>query len=124
MGDCFEQSLNYMINECLFDKEKRKHVFLAHGHPTLAVPPFIKYVHAWIEYDDDTVYDVENDSRVPKELYYGIGKIDSSACFRYTYAEMRKKVTEHQHSGPWDLEMLEEEEEYREELEAWQIATS
>lgn len=65
----------------------------------------IEYGHAWVE-DGDTVHDYSRgrDIQMPKMLYYAFGNIDESKQFRYTPEEMRKKILDTGHWGPWDLQ--------------------
>jgi hypothetical protein len=104
------------MDKCLFDKENRKIYRLVHGRPTLKVPPFIKYGHAWVEIDGVTVFDTEHHKEVPKELYYAVGNIDSEDCLVYTYSEMAAHMRKHEHWGPWELPEDPEETELREAL--------
>jgi len=116
LGECFYSAGIYLMDKCLFNMEQRKTMRLVHGNPTLKKPPFIKYGHAWIELNEDTVFDTEHRREVPKDLYYAVGNIDPEECFVYTYEEMAKQVKEHEHWGPWELEEFPEETAYR---EAW-----
>jgi hypothetical protein len=110
-GNCFHASADFLTTKCLFDKHAQTQFILVHGYPTLTVPPYIEYLHAWIEIGDEKVLDAEHGSWAPKDLFYAVGNIDPERCRRYTYAEMRRKINEHGHWGPWDLGPSPEEEE-------------
>lgn len=102
-GDCYEAAGQYMMEHAIFSG-KEKGLLLVHGEVTGQRDiEGLKYGHAWIE-KGGMVIDVANgrDFRVPKEVYYAIGRIGTNV-HKYTVAEFRKKVMEHQHWGPWDL---------------------
>jgi hypothetical protein len=45
---------------------------------------------------------------MPKEIYYALGNInpeEKGAYETYTLAQVRKKVTQYKHYGPWDLDV-------------------
>lgn len=77
-------------------------VVLVHGRPTLTVPPFTKFGHAWIEIGHSIVYDTEKGVAVPKVLYYQAGQIDAVECFRYDFTTMRRWINRTHHWGPWE----------------------
>lgn len=100
-GDCFEAAAQYIL------ERKEEGLTLVHGRPTLQCEPFMKYEHAWIEMildGDHYVRDVSNgkDVFVPRAVYYGLGQIVMEDCYRYTFNEMRTKLLEFKHWGPWD----------------------
>ena len=99
---------NCMIGKCNY--------ILVHGEVTGQGPlEGVKYGHCWIE-DGDIVIDVSNgrNIRMPKEVYYLLGRIGSPETARfgieagnlhkYTWEEAREKILQHEHWGPWDLE--------------------
>ncbi len=116
LGDCFELSANFMIDTCCFDEEKQKAFRLVHGKPTLTVPPYIQYGHAWILLTDTQVLDLTIQRSAPKDRYYAKGRIKEEDCFVYTFAEMKALVNKTGHLGPWDLVESDEEKQLREEL--------
>lgn len=77
-------------------------VMLVHGMPTLTVPPYVKYGHAWLEIGDTFCYDAERDMIVPKALFYAVGKINPVECHEYNAGTFRAKVNEFGYWGPWD----------------------
>lgn len=82
-------------------------VTLVHGVPTLQRPPFEPFGHAWVEFTiggQVMVRDRANghDFVVSIEDYYQAGKIDPAQCQRYTLADLRRRVTETGHWGPWE----------------------
>lgn len=119
-GDCMEAAVNLMMeyNSSFFGKQLRandpKGVVLVHALVRGQGPVRGKrFPHAWVE-DGDTVIDQSNgnDIRMDKRAYYAIGGIkpnEKGAYFKYTYAEMKKKLKTMGHYGHWDLdEKLEE----------------
>ena len=85
---------------------KRDDIMLVHGEVTGQGPiAGIKFGHAWIEIGDE-VLDVSRGRsvRMPKVLYYGLGNVEEDKVFKYTPEEMRRKILEYGHWGPWDLQ--------------------
>jgi len=60
----------------------------------------VEHGHAWIE-DGDTVFDPANNIRLPKDEYYALARIQKAV--KYTFKELKRKVTEHRTWGAWDL---------------------
>ena len=105
-GDCYEANGKYFMDHAVLpgsDKGMR----LVHGEVTgQGSLEGVKYGHAWVE-DGNTVIDVSNgrNTRMPKALYYAIGQIDrNDNTHAYKPKEFRKKVMQHEHWGPWDLQ--------------------
>lgn len=107
-GDCYEAAVLYLLDHCLgMGVEHPNHnLRLVHGEVAGQGPLKGKtFGHAWIE-DGDLVIDRSNgrDVRIPKFLYYRVGRIDELDNFHvYTPEEVRKKVAETKVYGPWDL---------------------
>lgn len=107
-GDCYEAAGRYVVDHAIMGKER--HLLLVHGEVEQQVEPWLRYGHAWVE-DGETVIDVSNgrDIRMPKMLYYAFGKVyPNYPPFKpnlhvYTVEEMRKKILQYEHWGPWDL---------------------
>ena len=100
-GDCYEAAGEYMMRFLFGGGED---ILLVHGEVTGQGPlEGLKYGHAWVE-KGDTVIDLSNgrNLRMPKALYYQLGRIGSNV-HKYTMAEFRRKVSRHKHWGPWDL---------------------
>ena len=116
LGNCFEAAGEYMVDKCCFDDEQREHLRLVHGRVTRSLPPHIKYNHAWIEVNGETVIDPDQELTATVEDYYRAGRVDVESCVRYTYDVMAALVREYNHWGPWELEELPEEVEYRKTL--------
>ena len=51
-----------------------------------------------------TVYDYSNGRKIelPRAAYYGLGNIDPADARYYTFDEMTKMISQHQHYGPWE----------------------
>lgn len=67
----------------------------------------IPYGHAFIE-DDEWIYDFSNGREliIPKDIYYLIGKIQTTKPrhYKYTFEEAKRKMVETGTYGSWDLE--------------------
>ena len=101
-GDCFEVAAKFMFDATMYGT-KNLGLRLVHGEVTgQGAIDGVKFGHAWVE-DGGTVIDKSNgkDLRLPKSLYYALG--DISKTIEYTYEEMRQKLLESGHYGPWDL---------------------
>ncbi len=103
-GDCYRAAGKYVMDSGLFGGNQN--LILVHGIVTGQGPiRGIQYGHAWVE-DGDTVIDVSSgrDLRMPKPIYYALGNIDETQTVRYTSEEMRRKILDSKHWGPWDLQ--------------------
>ena len=101
-GDCYQVAGRYMMDNGMFSKNPN--LVLVHGIVTgQSEIEGVKYGHAWVE-DGDMVIDKSNgrDLKIPKELYYMLGNI--SETIRYSMSDMRKKIVETGHWGPWELQ--------------------
>jgi len=111
-GNCYEATGEFLMDKA-FHGEHAGYT-LVHGRPTLQVPPFIEYGHAWIEFSVDIegggpfadslvmCVDVDRGNTLPRPLFYALGNIDPDQCFRYTYPDLARWVTETGHWGPWE----------------------
>lgn len=102
-GNCYEVAGRYVLDQ-QFSENLKRDLILVHGEVTgQGAISGIKYGHAWVE-QGDTVIDKSNnrDLQIPKLAYYALGNITRTV--RYTPEEMRKKVLEFGHWGPWDLQ--------------------
>lgn len=99
-GDCYEANGREFLNNTDYD-------YLVHGEVQGQGPiSNITFGHAWLE-KGNTVYDFSNNRKleIPKDVYYAIGHIDSiNNIYKYDKPEFHKKLSEHEHWGPWDLE--------------------
>lgn len=108
-GDCYEAAFHYIMDHVLGMgvKEPNHGLRLVHGEVAGQGPlEGVTYGHAWIE-DGDIVIDQSNgrDIRMPRSLYYRIGKIaEIGNTHVYTPEEVRTKVLKHNVYGPWDLQ--------------------
>lgn len=94
-GRCFEEAGTFIMFE-------GQDWTLVHGIPTLQVPPYKRYGHAWVE-KDGIVKDLKTNTDIPVPFYYAFGRIDPEECKRYTLSDLRRMVTKHEHWGPWEL---------------------
>lgn len=102
-GDCYDANGALFVEEALFPGDD-KSLILVHGEVTGQGPiAGLKYGHCWIE-DGGSVIDVSNgrNIRMPKAKYYAMGQIGKNV-HKYKPEEVRKKILQHQHWGPWDL---------------------
>ena len=107
LGDCYEANGKFFMNETTpFLGGSSKNMRLVHGEVTgQGSLAGVNYGHAWVE-DGNTVIDKSNgkDLRIPKAVYYALGGIDhNDNLHKYTPEEFRRKVSKHEHWGPWDL---------------------
>lgn len=109
-GDCYESAVKHMMDHYLLSGEGRKKddMTLVQAEVTGQGPiSGMKYGHSWVE-RGDTVYDKSNgrDIEIPKSIYYAIGKISENPKkhHRYTWDQVKKKIHENGHYGPWELE--------------------
>ncbi len=113
-GNCYQEAASMIL-------DTHRDWILVHGRPTLAIPPYIEYGHAWIESPDREVVIDPSGREMPRAVYYAFGNIDSDDNIEYTSEEAREKVIEFKHWGPWegvDAEPpTEMEEDYEEEME-------
>jgi hypothetical protein len=101
-GDCYEAAGKYVMDHALFPGTDGS-LILVHGEVTgQGDIAGIQYGHAWVE-KGGTVIDVSNgrNIKLPKAVYYAIGNIGKT--YKYTSEEMREKILESGHWGPWDL---------------------
>ncbi len=93
-GNCYQDHF-----ELIADAEKPWR--LVHGRPTLTVPPYCQFGHAWLELDD-TVFDITNGYSGPRDVYYALGKIDLANNKYYTKGRAINLARKHMHYGPWE----------------------
>ena len=114
-GDCYESAFAYFTDQTLFAPDAD--VVLVHGIATGQGPiAGVRFGHAWTEHgrgSDALVVDLSNgrELRMPAALYYAIGRIDSTECRRYTLADVRRHVSDTEHSGPWEPGMSPESDD-------------
>lgn len=104
-GDCYEANAKALLNMTQFGLKDVKDTFLVHGEVEgQGEIEGLRFGHCWIEQGFEVI-DKSNgrDIKVPKSLYYKIGKIDKTKVHKYTPAEARKKLFKAKHYGPWDL---------------------
>lgn len=103
LGDCYEANAKKMMEMSSHGTNPRFR--LVHGMPHGQGPlEGIKFGHCWFE-DAGKVYDYSNGKslKLPKKVYYAVGKIDKSECYYYTWEQVAKNLTKHKHWGPWDM---------------------
>ncbi len=98
-GDCYSANGGFVVDRGYLGLDD---VALCHGVAILKTDG-LPFGHCWVE-KGDTVIDISNgnDSELPKELYYALGKIDELTVLKYSYEDVRKKILFHEHWGPWD----------------------
>ncbi len=113
-GDCYEASLNLMMERFKDDPTAR----LCHGQPIgRGQIRGQRFGHAWVEVGTEiaspeipvagfgiTVYDYGNGhtNELPRILYYAMGNIDADEVLRFDYFQMVEKILHYRHYGPWD----------------------
>lgn len=108
-GDCYEAAAHYLMDHVLGMGvvNPNHNLRLVHGEVAGQGPlEGTTFGHAWVE-DGDIVIDRSRgrDIRMPKFLYYQIGRIDElNNIHVYTPEEARAKLMETKVYGPWDLE--------------------
>jgi hypothetical protein len=103
-GDCYQVAGRYVMDHGLMGDDQN--VFLVHGIVVGQGPiSGLEYGHAWVEEGDECIdLSQGRNIRMPKVLYYALGNIDPSKQFRYSPEEMRRKILDVGHWGPWDLQ--------------------
>jgi len=74
---------------------------LVHGRPTLQRSPWAEYGHAWLE-KGEQVHDPSTGNRLPRMLYYSLGRIDYRENLVYTVEETKDFIRLTNHYGPWE----------------------
>ena len=94
-GHCFQLAL-----DCFLDKETDSGWLLVHGAPlgTNGEAKGLRYPHGWLE-NGSVVWDPLTDTLYPKEMYYGVGNIESVT--HYNHEEVSVEMIYHCHYGPW-----------------------
>ena len=102
MGDCYQANGSYLLNQSYTGKSGG--MILVHGVAILTSDgkPF---GHCWIE-KGNTVYDFSNGKNLKgsKKVYYKLGGIPVKGYknHKYKIKDVRKKVLQTGHWGPWD----------------------
>jgi len=101
-GDCYCASGRYVMSHGFSNPNLK----LVHGEVTgQGKIQGIKYGHAWIE-DGEEVIDVSGGRflKLPKVIYYAIGRIEEDKVFKYDVRQVIDKTSETGNWGPWDLQ--------------------
>jgi len=111
-GDCYEAAVKYLMDHGTLGLRRQDgdpDLILVHGEVSGQGPlEGVRYGHAWIE-KGPMVIDTSNgrNIRMPAMLYYALGQVDRGLSYpnvyKYTAEQVRKKLLEHGHYGPWDL---------------------
>ena len=108
-GDCYEAAGRLLMDIRIGGFQKNishEDVVLVHAEVTGQGPiEGIRHGHAFVlNRKTNMVLDksMGRDIEWPKDFYFALGKIGENK-HEYTYAEMRTKVNEFKHWGPWDL---------------------
>lgn len=112
LGDCFKVAADLVVPSLGIVNcrvSNMDDIALVHGIVTgKGRLDGIRFTHAWVEgvtADGITmVVDISNglDLVIPKELYYGIGRIDPGECERYSAKDAIDRMLSYAHYGPWD----------------------
>lgn len=100
-GDCYEANGSYMLNQSMFDGSD---YLLCHGIAILTTDgkPF---GHCWLE-KGNMVLDFSNGNAIAidRKKYYKLGgmPVKGYKTYKYNFKEMRKKIVDTGHWGPWD----------------------
>ena len=108
-GDCFAAAIRVAAE---FAGEDRPNVVICQGRPVYQGADDVgtddgRFWHAWVEwgYGDLMCFVVDRsngkDISVPREFYYGIGKLNDDHVTRYSLEEASEAMTHHCHTGPW-----------------------
>jgi hypothetical protein len=103
-GDCFSANGQVFMDNALLGGNRTMR--LVHGEVVgRGRSEGVHHSHCWIE-DGDTVLDFSNgrSARMPKADYYAMGQIGDNVWI-YDVEGFRAKVLEHEHWGPWDLQV-------------------
>lgn len=100
-GDCFRSAANEVIYGGHQDGRVCHGVVTGQGHIK-----GVRFAHAWVEVDygdEAMVIDRSNGRAItmPRDLYYAIGEIDSTAVERYEKAEVLRHIQDTHQWGPW-----------------------
>tara|TARA_Y100001963_G_C6576562_1_gene351371 strand:+ start:195 stop:521 length:327 start_codon:yes stop_codon:yes gene_type:complete len=102
MGDCYQANGRHILNQSFV--KKGKGLVLVHGVALLSSDgkPF---GHCWLE-KGNTVLDFSNGKNIKlhKSVYYNLGGIPVKGfkTYKYKLDEVRKKVLQTGHWGPWE----------------------
>jgi len=107
-GDCYEVSGKMLMN--YYTKNTSDGWKLVHGTVVgQGKIEGVKYGHSWLE-KGDLVFDYSNGRSVVirKEEYYKLGQVTNT--HKYTAEQMNKKLVETGNWGPWENEVVSDEE--------------
>lgn len=85
--------------------EHKDDLVIVHGRPRLTQPPYQRYGHAWLEWEEDGLvycYDVVKRRKIFWLIYYGCGQIKEKEVFKYTVEDARRMCLDYRHHGPWE----------------------
>jgi hypothetical protein len=102
-GDCYQAAAQRVLFP--WEHSTPDGAVLVHGRPTLTVPPYDVYGHAWIELPNGCVWECSNGNDIvaPRSAYYRAGQIDPTIeCYRYDAKLARRWVLWSGHWGPWE----------------------
>lgn len=102
-GNCYKNAAEALV----FDLSRQYSDWnLVHGRPTLQVPPYVEYGHAWLESPDgEEVHDPsagDGGVTVPAMIYYAVGNVNPEDSFKYSKEDARRMMVEYGHYGPWE----------------------
>lgn len=94
-GTCYKDAADFVLAQDCGE------ALLVHGRPTLQVPPYEPFGHAWVEVGDKVI-DPATGFEGPRVIYYALGNIDPEENIYYTVDETRTFMLSHEHWGPWE----------------------
>jgi len=109
LGDCYEANARFLVDKFLFARKNADDFRLVHG---IAIgqegSPIdgLEFGHCWIEHKKNEVWDFSNgrNIKMPKEVYYLLGKIDPNKTIKYKIEDIRNWLLKSKHWGPWELQ--------------------
>lgn len=117
-GDCFPTTVAFLTSGLMEEaaaatrtplvKNERSPWRVVHGLPvgTGGDVEGVRHWHAWVEVrtpEGHLVLDLSNgkELRVPRALFYAVGRLDEDLVWRFTPAEAAAEANRHGHCGPW-----------------------
>jgi hypothetical protein len=100
-GNCYQAAAEWIV-DCYMAGQDLADIRVCHG-TALGQGPIagIRFGHAWIEVDEDTVLEVANGAydEFDRAGYYALGRIRNVQ--RYDFEQARRAMLDHGVYGPW-----------------------
>jgi len=97
-GTCFPDSFR-LLERLHFEGVKEAR--LVHGQVTGVLPPYPRYVHAWVELRG-FVLDNKLNRLVSRDRYYKVGKVSAGEIAQFDYDSAVRAMARNMHYGPWE----------------------